>query len=135
MEPYILILLAVTLAVCHFAVFRLVFDDDFEARFSVYQDRQRSLLVRENEEFVSSMRGVIDRDPESVEASGFGERWRHRLAIIDEVLEGRRELEGKIQLTYYVLIASVLVSAAAIPVTGGIQLPFDTILYVTSFGW
>jgi hypothetical protein len=135
MELYILILLAVTLAVCHFAVFRLVFDDDFEARFSVYQDRQRSLLVRENEMFVSSMRGVIDRNPEFVEASGFGERWRHRLASIDEVLGRRRELEGKVQLTYYVLIASVLISAAAIPIPGGIPLPFNVVLYVTSFGW
>lgn len=134
-EPYILILLAVILAVCHFAVFRLVLDDDFEARFSVYQDRQRSLLVRENEEFVSSMRGVIDMDPESVEASGFGDRWRQRLASIDEVLERRRELEGKVHVTYYVLIASVLVSAAALGVPGGIRLPFDAVLYVTSFGW
>ena len=135
MEPYILILLTVTLAVCHFAVFRLVFDDDFEARFSVYQERQRSLLVRENEMFVSSMQAVIDSDPESVEASGFGEKWRHRLASIDEVLERRRDLEGKVHLTYYVLIASVLVSAAALTVPGGIPLPFDTVLYVTSFGW
>jgi len=135
MEPYILILLTVTLAVCHFAVFRLVFDDDFKARFSVYQDRQRSLLVRENEMFVSSMQSVIDRDPESVEASGFGEKWRHRLASIDEVLERRRELEGKVHLTYYVLIASVLVSAAALTVPDGIRLPLDTVLYVTSFGW
>lgn len=135
MEPYILILLTVTLAVCHFAVFRLVFDDDFEARFSVYQDRQRSLLVRENEMFVSSMQSVIDSDPESVEASGFGEKWRHRLASIDEVLERRRELEGKVHLTYYVLIASVLVSAAALTVPGGIPLPFNTVLYVTSFSW
>jgi hypothetical protein len=135
MEPYILILLAVTLAVCHFTAFRLVFDDDFEARFSVYQDRQRSLLIRENEMFVSSMQGVIDSDPESVEASGFGEKWRHKLASIDEVLVRRRELEGKVHVTYYVLIASVLASAAALGVPGGIRLPFDTVLYVTSFGW
>jgi hypothetical protein len=134
-EPYILILLAVTLAVCHFAVFRLVFDDDFEARFKVYQDRQRSLLIRENEEFVSSMQGVIDTDPESVEASGFGEKWRHKLESIDEVLERRRELEGKVHITYYVLIASVLASAAALSVPGGVPLPFNTVLYVTSFGW
>jgi hypothetical protein len=134
-EPYILILLAVTLAVCHFVVFRLVFDDDFEARFKVYQDRQRSLLIRENEEFVSSMQGVIDTDPESVEASGFGEKWRHKLESIDEVLERRRELEGKVRITYYVLIASVLASAAALSVPGGVPLPFNTVLYVTSFGW
>lgn len=135
MEPYILILLTVMLAVCHFAVFRLVFDDDFEARFNVYQDRQRSILVRENEMFVSSMQSVIGSDPESVEASGFGEKWRHKLASIDEMLERRRELEGKVHLTYYVLIASVLVSAAALTVPGGIRLPLDTVLYVTSFGW
>ncbi len=134
-EPYILILLAVTLAVCHFAVFRLVFDDDFKARFRVYQDRQRNHLIRENEEFVSSMQGVIDTDPESVEASGFGEKWRHKLASIDEVLERRRELESKIHVTYYVLIASVLTSSAALSVPGGIPLPFNTVLYVTSFGW
>lgn len=135
MEPYILILLAVIFAVCHFAVFRLVFDDDFEARFSVYRERQRSLLVRENEMFVSSMQSVIEMDPESVETSGFGEKWRHRLESIDEVLERRRELEGKVHLTYYMLIASVLFSAAALPVPGGIQLPLDAVLYVTSFGW
>jgi hypothetical protein len=134
-EPHILILLAVTLAVCHFTVFRLVFDDDFEARFSIYQNRQRNLLVRENEMFVSSMQGVIDSDPESVEASGFGEKWRHKLASIDEVLDRRRELEGKVHVTYYILIAAVLASAAALGVPGGVPLPFDTVLYVTSFGW
>jgi hypothetical protein len=58
-----------------------------------------------------------------VEASGFGEKWRHRLASIDEVLERRRELEGKVHLTYYVLIASVLVSAAALTVPGGYRFP------------
>jgi len=135
MEPYILILLSVTFAMCHFAAFRLIFDDDFETRFRVYRERQRSLLVRENEMFVSSMQSVIEMDPKSVEASGFGEKWRHRLESIDEVLERRRELEGKVHLTYYMLIASVLFSAAALPVPGGIQLPLDTVLYVTSFGW
>lgn len=135
MEPYILILLTVTLAVCHFAVFRLVFDDDFEARFSVYQERQRSLLVRENEMFVSSMQSVIDSDSESLEASGFGEKWRYILASIDEVLERRIELEGKVHLTYYILIASVLVSAVALTLPSGIRLPLNTVLYVTSFGW
>jgi len=134
-EPYILILLAVMLAVSHFAVFRLVFDDDFEARFKVYQDRQRIHLMRENEKFVSSMQNVMELDPESVEASGFGEKWRHKLASIDEVVERRRELEGKVHITYYVLIASVLASAAALSVPGGVPLPFDTILYVTSFSW
>lgn len=135
MEPYILILLAVIFAVCHFAVFRMVLDDDFEARFSVYRDRQRSLLVRENEMFVSSMQSIIEVDPESVEASGFGEKWRHRLESIDEVLERRRGLEGRIHLTYYMLIAAVLFSAAALTVPGGIRLPLDAVLYVTSFGW
>ena len=134
-EPYILILLAVILAVSHFAVFRLVLDDDFEARFKVYQDRQRNHLMRENEEFVSSMQNVMELDPESVEASGFGERWRHKLASIDEVVERRRELEGKVHITYYVLIGSVLTSAAALSVPGGVLLPFNTILYVTSFSW
>ena len=134
-EPYLLILLAVIFAVCHFAVFKLVFDDDFENRFRVYQDMQRSLLVRENEVFVSSMRSTIEVDPQSVEASGFGEKWRHRLESIDEVLKRRRELEGKVPLTYYVLIASVLVSAAALPVPDGVRLPLDGVLYVTSFGW
>lgn len=134
-EPYILILLAVMLAVSHFAVFRLVFDDDFEARFKVYQDRQRIHLMRENEKFVSSMQNVMELDPESVEASGFGEKWRHKLASIDEVVERRRELEGKVHITYYVLIASVLTSSAALSVPGGVPLPFNTILYVTSFSW
>jgi hypothetical protein len=134
-EPYILILLAVILAVSHFAVFRLVFDDDFEARFKVYQDRQRNQLMRENEEFVSSMQNVMELDPESVEASGFGAKWRHKLASIDEVVERRRELEGKVHITYYVLIGSVLTSAAALSVPDGVPLPFNTVLYVTSFSW
>jgi hypothetical protein len=134
-EPYILILLAVMLAVSHFAVFRLVLDDDFEARFKVYKDRQRNQLMRENEEFVSSMQNAMELDPESLEASGFGERWRHKLASIDEVVERRRELEGKVHITYYVLIGSVLTSAAALSVPGGVPLPFNTVLYVTSFSW
>ena len=134
-EPYILILLAVITAVGYFVVLRVVFDDDFEARFRVYQDRQKNHLMRENEEFVSSMQGVMELDPESVEASGFGEKWRHKLASIDEVLERRRELEGKVHITYYVLIASVLTSSAALSVPGGVPLPFNTVLYFTSFSW
>lgn len=135
MEPYILILLAAAMAVSHFLVFRLVFDDDFESRFAEFRTRQRAILMKENQEFVNGMRGVIELDPESVEASGFGEKWRHKLASIDAVLDRRRELEGRIHVVYFILIASVLTSAAGLGAPNGIMLPLGYVLYVTSFSW
>ncbi|MBN2336246.1 hypothetical protein JXL21_11855 [Candidatus Bathyarchaeota archaeon] len=134
-EPHMLILLAAVMAAAHFVTFRLVLDDGFDERFSLYRERQRNQLMRENQEFVSTMQGIIELDPEAVEMTGFGEKWRQKLESIDVVKDKRGKLEGDLHRAYYPAIVSILFSVAALGAPSGVQLPFGYTLYITGFSW
>ena len=134
LEPYVLFLLAVAMSVSHALVFRLSLDDRFEARFESYKEAQRASMVAENEEFVKSMKGIIDLDPEAVEVMGFGERWKQRLLSMDDVKVQRSRLERKTHVVYYFTIASVVFAGAGL-VLGGVRLPLGYTFYVTSLSW
>jgi hypothetical protein len=134
LEPYILILLSVAMSVSHALIFRLSFDDSFEARFEAYKEAQRASMVKENQDFVRSMKGIIDLDPEAVEVMGFGEKWKQRLLSMDDVKVLRSKLERKIHIVYYFTIASVVFAGIGL-VLGGVQLPFGYTFYVTSLSW
>jgi hypothetical protein len=123
------------MAISHFLLFRLVFDDEFEERFTGYQNRIKQQLVNGNQEFVSSMRGIIELDPEAVEVGGFGDQWRQGLGIIEEMKEERQELQGRINIVYYVLILSVLVSSIVFWIPNEVALPFGYTFYITSVSW
>lgn len=134
-EANILILIAVIMAACHFLIFRLTFDEDFEERFTFYQSRARQRLLDDNQEFVSTMKDIIELDPEAVERVGYGEQWKQRLDIIEEMKAERGEVEGKIHTVYLVLIVSILVSSLAFGIPGRIELPLGYSLYLTSISW
>ncbi len=78
-EPYILILIALILSVGNYFLWWLIFDDEFEHRLQTYQDALKSQLVKENEEFVNQMQGIIELDPEAIEVVGFGDNWKKQL--------------------------------------------------------
>jgi len=134
-EPYILILLAVVMSVSHALIFRLTFDDGFEQRFNSYREAQKGLMVKENQEFVQTMKGIIDLDPEAVEVMGFGEKWKQRLISIDEMKGERERLEKKVHVVYYFTFVSVVFSGGGLVFKEGLGLPLGYILYSTSFSW
>jgi len=134
-EPYILILLAVVMSVSHALIFRLTFDDGFEQRFNSYREAQKGLMVKENQEFVQTMKGIIDLDPEAVEVMGFGEKWKQRLLSIDETTGERESREKKVHVVYYFTFVSVVFSGGGLVFKEGLGLPLGYTLYFTSFSW
>jgi hypothetical protein len=123
------------MAAGHFLIFRLAFDEDFESRFLSYQEQAKQHLLSDNQEFVSTMSGIIELDPEAVEKTGYGEQWKQRLDIIEEMNSERDKVEGKIYMVYIVLIASVLSSSIAFLIPEGIALPYGYTFYSTSISW
>ena len=134
-EPNILIVISVIMAAGHFLIFRLAFDEEFERRFLSYQERAKQHLLSDNQEFVSTMKGILELDPEAVEKTGYGEQWKQRLDIIEEMKAERDKVEGKIYLVYIVLIASVLSSSISFLIPEGIALLYGYTFYVTSISW
>lgn len=135
LEPHILILLAVVMSVSHALIFRFTFDDGFEQRFNSYREAQKGTMVKENQEFVHTMKGIIDLDPEAVEVMGFGEKWKQRLLSIDEMRGERDRLEKKVHVVYYFAIVSVVFSGGGLVFKEGLRLPLGYTLYFTSFSW
>jgi hypothetical protein len=134
-EPNILIVIAVIIAAGHYLIFRLAFDQEFEDRFTIYQEQAKQNLLNDNQEFVSTMKGIIELDPEAVEKVGYGDQWKNRLDIIGEMKAEKAKIEGKIYLVYIILILSVLVSSLAFVMPDGIILPFGYNFYFTSVSW
>ena len=134
-EPNILILIAVIIAGGHYMIFRLAFDEEFESRFTQYKEQARQNLLSDNQEFVSTMKGIIELDPEAVEKVGYGDQWKQRLDIIEEMKAEREKVEGKIYLVYIILILSVLISSLAFVMPDGIRLLYGYTFYFTSVSW
>lgn len=130
-----MISIAVIMAVSNYLLFKLVFDDDFDNRFARFQSSYRSKMVRENQEFVRTMKDIIELDPEAIELVGFGEKWRQRLESIDALKMERDNLEQFVPNVYFVLISSIVFSGAGLMWPNGIHLPFNIVFFVTSIGW
>ena len=134
-EPYILIINAVIMMVGNFLLFRLAFDDEFEERFTTYQNQVKERMISENERFVTTMRGIIELDPESIEVMGFREKWNKHLEIIDIMKDQRDRLETKVQIVYFPLLVSLLFATGGLALPDGVRVPFVGTVYVTSFSW
>jgi len=84
-EPYILILNALLLSGGNYAMWWLLFDDEFDTRLRTFQSTQRNRMTTENEEFVSQMKGIIELDPEAIEVDGFGEKRQEKIDGVDRL--------------------------------------------------
>jgi hypothetical protein len=135
LESYILILLAVVISVSHAAIFRLTFNDNYDARFEQYKEAQRAKMVEENEELLQTMKSIIELDPRAVEAMGFEEKWNQMLVGIEGLKGERGRLVNRIHVLYYFTFASVVFSGGSLALPGGLALPLDYTLYLTSISW
>ncbi len=134
-EPYILIFIALLLSVGNYLIWWLLFDEEFDHRLNTYQEVLRGQLVRENEEFVSQMKGIIELDPEAVEVVGFGEKWKEQVSGVDKLRTESESLKEKVVWVYYVSIFSILVSAIGIALPDGIKITQEFTLYITAISW
>ena len=63
---------AVILSVGNFALWWLLFDDEFNQKMEIYEEAYREQMKKENEKFVNTLQPIIELDPEAVEITGFG---------------------------------------------------------------
>ena len=59
-SPDILILIALLLSGGNYAMWWLLFDDEFDTRLRTFQSTQRNRMMTENEEFFSQMQDIIE---------------------------------------------------------------------------
>ena len=134
-EPYILILIALILSAGNYALWWLIFDDEFEHRLQTYQDALKSQLVKENEEFVNQMQGIIELDPEAIEVVGFDEKRQFQLGSANKLRNESEILKDQSVWVYYVSIIAILLAAIGIAVPDGIRITQDFTLYITAISW
>ncbi|MBT5642772.1 hypothetical protein HOJ44_06605, partial [Candidatus Bathyarchaeota archaeon] len=84
-EPYILILIALLLSGGNYTMWWLLFDEDFDSRLRTYQSTQRNRMMREDQEFVIKMQGIIELDPEAIDVIGFGDKWQDKIDSVDKL--------------------------------------------------
>lgn len=134
-EPYILIFNALLLSVGNYFIWWLLFDEEFEQRLSTYSEVLKGQLVKENEEFVSQMQGIIELDPEAVEVVGFGDKWKERLDQVDKLRNNSEVLKTRIVYVYYVAIAAIVFATGGIALPEGIRVTQNFTLYMTAISW
>ena len=134
-EPSILIVIALLLSIGNYFLWWLIFDDEFEQRVQTYQDALKNRLVRENEEFVSQMQGIIELDPEAAEVVGFGDSWKEQLSSVDRLRIQSESLKDRAVYVYYVSIIAILFAAIGIGVPDGIRITQSFTLYMTAISW
>jgi len=133
-EPYIIVLSSVILAACNFALWMLLFDEEFYHLLESHEGRVREQLRRENEEFVEKMKGILELDPEAVEVVGFGENWKKRLERINNLKREVEDLRRRTVWVYYWGIASLFTASTGLLLPKGLEIGGFT-LYPTALGW
>ena len=134
-EPYILILIALLLSGGNYAIWWLLFDDEFDSRLRTHQSTQRNRMMAKNEEFVSQMQGIIELDPEAMDVVGFGEKWQEKTDGVDRLRHESETLKTRIVWVYYVAILSIILASLGVPMPAGIQITQTFTLYFTALSW
>ncbi|MFA9494373.1 MAG: hypothetical protein ACERKS_00470 [Candidatus Bathyarchaeota archaeon] len=134
-EPYILILNALLLSGGNYAMWWLLFDDEFDTRLRTFQSTQRNRMMTENEGFVSQMKGIIELDPEAMEVDGFGERGQEKIDGVDRLRHESETLKTRIVWVYYVAILSIGLASLGVTIPAGIQITQTFTFYFTALSW
>lgn len=134
-EPYILILIALLLSGGNFVMWWLLFDEDFDSRLRTYQSTQRNRMMKEDQEFVSKMQGIIELDPEALDVIGFGEKWREKIDSVDKLRHESETMKTRIVWVYYVSIFAIVLASLGVTMPEGIQITKTFILYFTALSW
>ena len=134
-EPYILILIALLLSGGNYAIWWLLFDDEFDSRLRTFQSTQRNRIIPKNEEFVSQMQGIIELDPEAMEVVGFGEKWQEKIDGVDRLRHESETMKTRIVWVYYVAIFSIVLASLGATMPAGIQITQIFTFYFTALSW
>ena len=134
-EPHILIIIALVMSVGNYFLWWLIFDEEFEHRLQTYQEVLKSQLMKENEEFVNQMQGIIELDPEAIEVVGFGEKWQQELGKTNKLRTESELLKDQSVWVYYVSIVAILLAALGIALPEGIRVTQSFTLYITAISW
>lgn len=130
-----MILSAVILSVGNFALWWLLFDEEFSLRLEIYEEAFREQMKRENEEFVANMQDVIDLDPEAVEIAGFGEKWKEKIEAVSKLREEAKGMRRRTVWVYYFALGTILFAAGGLVIPSGIVLSESFTLYSTAVSW
>jgi hypothetical protein len=134
-EPYILIIIALLLSGGNFLMWWLLFDDEFDSRIRVYQSTQRNRMMKEDQDFVTNMQGIIELDPEAMDVIGFGEKWQDKIDSVDKLRHESETLKTRIVWVYYVSIVAIVLASLGVTMPEGIELTTAFTLYFTALSW
>jgi hypothetical protein len=134
-ESYILILSAVILSVGNFALWWLLFDDEFKQRMEIYEEAFREQMKKENEKFVNTLQPIIELDPEAAEIAGFGDQWRENLQDVSKLREEAQDMRRRTIWVYYFALGTILFASGGLLAPNGIQITSEFTLYITAISW
>ena len=134
-EPYILILIALLLSGGNYAMWWLLFDEDFDSRLRTYQSTQRNRMMREDQEFVIKMQGIIELDPEAIDVIGFGDKWQDKIDSVDKLRHESETLKTRVVWVYYVSIVAIVLASLGVTMPAGIEMTNTVTIYFTALSW
>ena len=126
---------AVILSVGNFALWWLLFDDEFNQKMEIYEEAYREQMKKENEKFVNTLQPIIELDPEAVEITGFGDTWRENLQEVSKLREEAQDMRRRTIWVYYFALAAILFASGGLLVPNGIHITNAFTLYITAFSW
>ncbi len=113
----------------------LLFDDEFDSRLRIYQSTQRNRMMKEDQEFVTKMKGIIELDPEAIDVIGFGAKWQEKIDSVDKLRHESETLKTRIVWVYYVSIFAIVLASLGVTMPAGIELTTAFTLYFTALSW
>lgn len=134
-EPYILILIALLLSGGNYAMWWLLFDEEFDSRLRIYQSTQRNRMMKEDQDFVSKMQGIIELDPEAIDVIGFGDKWQEKIDNVDKLRHESENMKTRIVWVYYVSIVAIVLASLGVTMPAGIEATNTVTIYFTALSW
>lgn len=134
-EPYILILIALLLSGGNYTMWWLLFDDEFDSRLRTYQSTQRNRMMKEDQEFVDKMQGIIELDPEAIDVIGFGDKWQDKIDNVDKLRHESETLKTRVVWVYYVSIVAIVLASLGVTMPAGIEATNTVTIYFTALSW
>lgn len=134
-ESYILILNALILSMGNYILWWLIFDEEFEHLLETCQDSIKSQHMRENEEIVGQMQGIIELDPEAVGVLDYDEKGPNHFGGANKLRIQSNLLKERVVWVYYVSLIAILFATIGIAIPNGVPITQSFTLYLTAISW
>lgn len=113
----------------------LLFDEEFDSRLRIYQSTQRNRMMKEDQDFVSKMQGIIELDPEAIDVIGFGDKWQEKIDNVDKLRHESENMKTRIVWVYYVSIVAIVLASLGVTMPAGIEATNTVTIYFTALSW